>query len=51
MSAKDSYNVFVAVQLRMSFPRAYLARARNPESGAGAGQKERDSSRGSHARE
>jgi len=37
--AKHSYNVFVVVQSRMSFSRACLARARNPESGARAGQK------------
>ena len=36
---------------RLSFPCACLARVRNPETGAWTGKKDRDSSRGSHARE
>jgi hypothetical protein len=39
MSAKDSYNDFASAQLVVSFPRACLARARNPEIGAWAGKK------------
>jgi hypothetical protein len=37
--AKHSYSGFAAARLVMSFPRACLARARNPESGAWAGEK------------
>jgi Transposase DDE domain group 1 len=37
--AKYSYNDFVTTQLLVSFPRACLARARNPESAARTGQK------------
>ena len=38
-SAKDSYNDFLATPLLVSFPRARLACARNPEFDARAGQK------------
>jgi hypothetical protein len=51
MSAKDSYNDFASAQLVVSFPCPCLARARNPESGAGRAKRAWDSSRGSHARE
>jgi hypothetical protein len=37
--AKHSYSGFAPARLVMSFPRACLARARNPESGAWAGEK------------
>ena len=37
--AKHSYSVFVAVRLRMSFPRACLTRVRNPETSVWTGKK------------
>ena len=46
MSAKDSYNDFASAQLVVSFPCPCLARARNPESGAGRAKKDRDGSCG-----